>query len=132
MKKSMGASKILKKVYALYISTNNNDGIALNGLGQLFHDLCIGDNHLTISDLGKELPPCCFWRTPRLTRIFSCFALVVTSSQPVEELLFHRNIQKEEQEFYLSTGKQKILRRLTYDAFVVTCMDLSKLKYIQK
>jgi hypothetical protein len=60
MKKSMGASTMLEKVYALYISTNNNDGIALNGLGQLFHDLCIGDNHLTISDLGIELPPCCF------------------------------------------------------------------------
>jgi len=56
----------------------------------------------------------------------------VSSSQPVVELLFHRNIQKEEQELYLSTGKRKILRRLTYDAFVVACMDLSKMKYIQK
>jgi len=87
---------LLEKIYKYYVPGENIDGIALNGLGQLFHDLNIGNNSLTCNDL---------------------------------ELIFHRNVQKEEDENYMVTGKRKILRRLPYNGMATCLVDFAKMCY---
>ena len=65
MKKKIGKNVIFQRLFNMYNSSTSsstntssssiaNCGITLNGLGQIFHDINIGDNFLTICDLGKK------------------------------------------------------------------------------
>ena len=45
------------------------------------------------------------------------------------ELIFHRNVQREEDERYATTGKRRILRRLPYNGVVSAVIDFAKIKY---
>ena len=87
---------LLMELYQTYVVSKTTDGVALNGLGQMFHDLDIGNNSLTMCDL---------------------------------ELIFHRNVQREEDERYATTGKRRILRRLPYNGVVSAVIDFAKIKY---
>ena len=87
---------LLMELYQTYVVSKTTDGVALNGLGQMFHDLDIGNNSLTMCDL---------------------------------ELIFHRNVQREEDEQYATTGKRRILRRLPYNGVVSAVIDFAKIKY---